>query len=67
VLPLPGYTGSWRSFLPLLRELPSTVRAIAVSLRRHHCSSKQEAGHGTAAMAGNISALMSQREHRLDA
>jgi len=55
---LHGVTDSWRSFEHVLPYLPSTIRAIAVTLRGHGDSSRPEGGYRYAEMAGDVRALM---------
>lgn len=45
VVMLHGATDSWRSFEGVLPHLPSSLRALAVSLRGHGGSSRPEAGY----------------------
>lgn len=45
VVLLHGVTDSWRSFEGVLPHLPSSLRALAVSLRGHGGSSRPEAGY----------------------
>lgn len=42
---LPGPTDSWRSYQPVLEQLPPAVRAIAVSQRGHGDSDKPPSGY----------------------
>ncbi len=58
VILIHGLSDSWRSFLPLMRELPQHLRLIAVSLRGHGDSSKTAAGYSLAEVAGDVLAVM---------
>ncbi|HEY7169730.1 MAG TPA: alpha/beta hydrolase [Vicinamibacterales bacterium] len=58
---LHGVTDSWRSFEPVLRLLPTDVRAIAISQRGHGDSGKPAAGYGYRDMAGDLRAFMDRR------
>ena len=51
---LPGPTDSWRSYAPLMAQLPPTIRAIAVSQRGHGDSDKPPSGYGVADLAGEV-------------
>lgn len=57
---LHGYSDSWRSYLPLMRELPPTLRLVALSLRGHGDSAKPEGPYGTEPMARDVAAAMDQ-------
>jgi non-heme chloroperoxidase len=58
---LHGVTDSWRSFEPVLRLLPTDVRAIAISQRGHGDTSKPAAGYTYREMAGDLRAFMDRR------
>jgi pimeloyl-ACP methyl ester carboxylesterase len=58
VVLLHGVTDSWRSFEHLLPYFPSTIRAIAVTLRGHGDSSRPETGYRYAEMAADVRALL---------
>jgi pimeloyl-ACP methyl ester carboxylesterase len=60
VVLLHGYSDSWRSFLPLMRELPLSLRLIAISLRGHGDSAKPEGPYGTGPMSRDVVAAMDQ-------
>jgi pimeloyl-ACP methyl ester carboxylesterase len=51
---LPGPTDSWRSYQPVLDQLPPSVRAIAVSLRGHGDSDKPATGYRVEDFAGDV-------------
>lgn len=55
---LHGYSDSWRSYLPLMRELPPSMRLVALSLRGHGDSSKPTAAYGTEIMARDVARAM---------
>lgn len=55
-----GYSDSWRSYAPVMAELPAHVRAIALTLRGHGDSSKPREDYSMAAFAGDIAAAMDQ-------
>lgn len=55
---LHGYSDSWRSYLPLMRELPSSMRLVALSQRGHGDSSKPTAAYGTEVMARDLARVM---------
>ena len=57
---LHGYSDSWRSYLPLMRELPPRLRLIALSLRGHGDSAKPAGPYGTGPMARDVAAAMDQ-------
>jgi non-heme chloroperoxidase len=57
VVLLHGITDSWRSFEPLLAELPESVRAIAVS-QRGHGDSDRPATYATRDFADDVAALL---------
>jgi pimeloyl-ACP methyl ester carboxylesterase len=58
---LHGVTDSWRSFEPVMRLLPTDVRAIAISQRGHGDSSRPAAGYTYRDMAGDLRAFMDRR------
>ncbi|HEX6324860.1 MAG TPA: alpha/beta fold hydrolase [Vicinamibacterales bacterium] len=58
VIFLHGITDSWRSFEPVLRHLPRSVRAFAISLRGHGDSTRPEAGYSPIEMAADVAAFM---------
>jgi pimeloyl-ACP methyl ester carboxylesterase len=58
VLFLPGPTDSWRSYEPILEQLPSSVRAFAVSQRGHGDSDKPLDGYGVDDFAVDVPALL---------
>ena len=60
VVLLHGYSDSWRSYLPLMRELPRTFCLTALSLRGHGDSAKPEGPYGTEPMARDVVAAMDQ-------
>jgi pimeloyl-ACP methyl ester carboxylesterase len=55
---LPGPTDSWTSYAPVLDQLPSSVRAIAVSRRGHGDSDKPLAGYRVEDFAADVLALL---------
>ncbi|HTN79184.1 MAG TPA: alpha/beta hydrolase [Acidimicrobiales bacterium] len=55
---LPGPTDSWRSYAPVLDQLPSSMRAIAVSQRGHGDSDKPPNGYGVADFASDVVPLL---------
>lgn len=58
VIFLHGVTDSWRSFEPLLRRLPGSIRAFAISQRGHGESSKPETGYRYADFSEDLRAFM---------
>jgi len=60
VVLLHGYSDSWRSFLPLMRELPRSLCLTALSLRGHGDSAKPEGPYGTGPMSRDVVAAMDQ-------
>ena len=58
VVLLHGYSDSWRSYLPLMRELPRSLDLIALSLRGHGDSGRPEGPYGTGPMARDVVAAM---------
>jgi non-heme chloroperoxidase len=61
VIFLHGVTDSWRSFEPVLRLLPTDVRAIAISQRGHGDSGRPAGGYTYSDMAGDLRAFMDRR------
>lgn len=59
---LHGYSDSWRSFEPLLRRLPASIRAIAVSQRGHGDSAKPATGYGIGNFARDVAAVLDRLE-----
>jgi pimeloyl-ACP methyl ester carboxylesterase len=55
---LPGPTDSWVSYTPILEQLPSSVRAIAVSQRGHGDSDKPTDGYRVADFATDLLAFL---------
>ncbi|QIG50221.1 alpha/beta hydrolase [Nordella sp. HKS 07] len=53
-----GYGDSWRSYRPVIEELPPTIRAVAISLRGHGDSSKPESRYDMAEFTGDIVGAM---------
>lgn len=51
---LPGPTDSWRSYEPVLENLPAWMRAIAVSQRGHGDSDKPEGGYRVGDFADDV-------------
>lgn len=58
VMLLPGPTDSWRSYQPVLHELPPRVGAIAVSQRGHGDSDKPASGYGIEDFSADVIALL---------
>jgi pimeloyl-ACP methyl ester carboxylesterase len=58
VVLLHGVTDSWRSFEPMLRHLPPSIHAFAISQRGHGDSARPESGYVDAAMAQDVRAFM---------
>jgi pimeloyl-ACP methyl ester carboxylesterase len=58
VLLLPGPTDSWRSYEPVLDQLPSSIRAIAVSQRGHGDSDKPATGCRVEDFAADVVPLL---------
>ena len=58
VLLLPGPTDSWRSYEPVLDQLPSSIRAIAVSQRGHGDSDKPATGYRVEDFAADVVPLL---------
>jgi non-heme chloroperoxidase len=57
VLLLHGFTDSWRSFTPLLHQLPEGLRAVAVTQRGHGDADRPEAGYGPGDLAADLAAF----------
>lgn len=55
---LPGPTDSWRSYEPVLEQLPASMPAVAVSLRGHGDSDKPSTGYRIEDYACDIAALL---------
>ena len=55
---LPGPTDSWRSYEPVLTQLPPSMRAIAVSQRGHGDSDKPASGYRVEDLAIDIVPLL---------
>jgi pimeloyl-ACP methyl ester carboxylesterase len=55
---LPGPTDSWRSYQPVLDQLPSSIRAIAVSPRGHGDSDKPPTGYRVEDFAADVIPLL---------
>jgi pimeloyl-ACP methyl ester carboxylesterase len=55
---LPGPTDSWRSYQPVLAELPPALHAIAVSMRGHGDSDKPETGYRVEDFAADVVAFL---------
>ena len=58
VVLLPGPTDSWRSYEPLLVQLPPSIRVIAVSLRGHGDSQKPALGYRVEDFAADVVPLL---------
>ena len=58
VILLPGPTDSWRSYESVLDQLPSSVRAIAVSQRGHGDSDKPPTGYRVEDFAADVPLLL---------
>jgi len=58
VIFLHGVTDSWRSFEPVLRRLPGSIRAMALSQRGHGESSRPDSGYRYADFSGDVLAFM---------
>lgn len=59
---LHGVTDSWRSFERVLDQLPSTIRAIALTQRGHGDSSRPDTGYRYTDMSGDLRAFMDALE-----
>jgi pimeloyl-ACP methyl ester carboxylesterase len=55
---LPGPTDSWRSYAPVLDQLPATIRAVAVSQRGHAGSGKPPDGYAIEDFAADVLPLL---------
>jgi pimeloyl-ACP methyl ester carboxylesterase len=55
---LPGPTDSWHSYQPVLDQLPSSIRAITVSLRGHGDSDKPATGYRVEDFAADVGPLL---------
>jgi non-heme chloroperoxidase len=53
-----GYTDSWRSFEPVLRRMPASVRAVAYSQRGFGDSNQPASGYAIADFAADAAALL---------
>ena len=58
VLLLHGVTDSWRSFSPLMRHLPSSLRVVAVSQRGHGDSTHPKTDYAPDDFAADLAAVM---------
>ena len=58
VILLHGVTDSWRSFEPVLRRLPTTVRAFAITQRGHGDSDRPDSGYRYVDMSDDLGAFM---------
>jgi non-heme chloroperoxidase len=58
LLLLHGYTDSWRSYQPLLAQLPSSLRAIALTQRGHGAASRPASGYRQADFAADLALFM---------
>ena len=58
LLLLPGPTDSWRSYELVLDHLPTSVRAVAVSLRGHGDSDKPATGYRVEDLASDVVPLL---------
>jgi non-heme chloroperoxidase len=55
---LPGPTDSWRSYEPVLKHLPVSIHAIAVSQRGHGDSDKPPSGYRVEDFAADVELLL---------
>ena len=55
---LHGVTDSWRSFEPVLRQLPASIRTIALSQRGHGDSSRPAGGYDPSDFAADVAAAL---------
>jgi non-heme chloroperoxidase len=55
---VPGYTGSWRAFEPMLPYLPDSVHAFAVTPRGHGQASRPKTGYTIPDFAADLVAFM---------
>ena len=60
VVLLPGTTDSWRSYEPVLEQLPLSIRAIAVSQRGHGDSDKPAVGYRVEDFAADVVPLLDE-------
>ncbi len=58
VVLLHGYTDSWRSFEPLLRHLPRSIHAFAVTQRGHGDADRPASGYGLEQFTADLAAFM---------
>lgn len=58
VLLLPGPADSWRSYQPVLDQLPRQTQAVAVSQRGHGESDKPDTGYGVDDFAADVVPLL---------
>lgn len=58
VLLLHGVTDSWRSFEPVLPQLPASIRAFALTQRGHGHASRPPTGYRYADFAADLAAFM---------
>jgi non-heme chloroperoxidase len=58
VVLLPGPTDSWRSYEPVLEQLPSSIRVIAVSQRGHGDSDRPATGYRVEDFAADVAPLL---------
>ena len=58
VVMLPGPTDSWRSYQPILENMPRAIRAIAVSPRGHGDSDKPATGYRVEDFAADVVPLL---------
>jgi non-heme chloroperoxidase len=55
---LHGFLDSWRSFEPVLSNLPETIHAFALTQRGHGDASRPAAGYGVGDFAADLTAFM---------
>ncbi|TFG12822.1 alpha/beta hydrolase [Candidatus Thorarchaeota archaeon] len=55
-----GYTGSWHVFKPLLRHLPESIHAFAITLRGHGNASRPPVGYTLQDFAGDVLKFMDE-------
>jgi pimeloyl-ACP methyl ester carboxylesterase len=58
VVLLPGPTDSWRSYEPVLEQLPRSIRVIAVSQRGHGDSDRPASGYRVEDFAADVEPLL---------
>ena len=58
VVLLHGFLDSWRSFEPVLSNLPESIRTFALTQRGHGDASRPAAGYGVRDFAADLTALM---------